>query len=101
RLFGFGTAANYFKTQSSNQYLERIRVPAILVQAKDDPLIPFSVYSHPGVTANPLVELLAVEHGGHLGFIARQNPRFWLDGVLLDWLEAHRGGNIPAGNNVF
>jgi len=38
RLFGFGTAANYFRTQSANQFLERIRVPGLLVQAKDDPL---------------------------------------------------------------
>jgi uncharacterized protein len=33
------------------------------------------------------LRLLAVEHGGHLGFIARGRPRFWLDGVVLDWME--------------
>ena len=27
KLFGFGTAANYFRTQSSNQFLEHIRIP--------------------------------------------------------------------------
>lgn len=88
KLFGFGTAANYFRTQSSNQFLERIRVPALLVQAKDDPLIPFSVYEHPAFDRNPCLTLLAVDHGGHLGFLSRGNARFWLDGTVLDWVES-------------
>jgi uncharacterized protein len=91
RLFGFGTAANYYRTQSSNQYLARIRVPALLIVAKDDPLVPFAVYDHPAFAANPRLKLLAVDHGGHLGFIARRGPRFWLDGVILDWIEEAGG----------
>lgn len=87
RLFGFGTAANYFRTQSSNQFLDRIRTPALIVQAKDDPLIPFSVFDHPAFTRNPYLHLLAVEHGGHVGFISRRRPRFWLDEVVMDWVE--------------
>lgn len=87
RLFGFGTAANYFATQSSNQFLERIRVPALLVIAKDDPMVPFHVYDHPAFTRNPLLRLLPVDHGGHLGFISRTQPRFWLDHTILDWME--------------
>lgn len=91
KLFGFGTAANYYRTQSSNQYLERIRVPALLVIAKDDPLVPFEVYDHPAFRKNPCLRLVAVEHGGHLGFLARGRPRFWLDGLVLDWLEEING----------
>jgi predicted alpha/beta-fold hydrolase len=84
--FGFGTADNYYATQSSNQFLERIRIPALLVQAKDDPLIPFEVYDHPAFSQNTCLRLLAVEHGGHLGFVAKGKPRFWLDQVLVQWI---------------
>jgi uncharacterized protein len=94
RLFGFGTAANYFRTQSSNQFLERIRVPALLVQSKDDPLVPFTVFEHPAFDRNPYLTLLAMEHGGHLGFLSRGKARFWLDGTVLDWAE---GLSIPKG----
>lgn len=86
-LFGFGNADNYYATQSSNQFLSKIRIPALLVQAKDDPLIPFSVYDHPAFRENPCLTLVAVEHGGHLGFISRKQPRFWLDGLVLGWLS--------------
>jgi len=92
RLFGFGTAANYFRTQSSNQFLERIRVPALLVQAKDDPLVPFPIFEHPAFDRNPFLTLLAVEHGGHLGFLSRGKARFWLDGTVLDWAERNING---------
>jgi len=96
RLFGFGTAANYFRTQSSNQFLERIRVPALVIQSKDDPLIPFPVFEHPAFGSNPCLTLLAVQHGGHLGFLSRGKARFWLDGTVLDWAEK----NISPGTET-
>jgi len=88
--FGFGTADNYYATQSSNQFLERIAVPALLIQAKDDPMIPFDVYQHPAFSRNRNLRLVAVEHGGHLGFVARTKPRLWLDRVLIGWLDEVR-----------
>lgn len=99
RLFGFGTAANYFRTQSSQQFLDKIRVPTLLIQAKDDPLIPFRVYDHPALSRNPHLKLVAVEHGGHLGFLSRKRPRFWLDNVVMDWIEgisSETGNKQPA-----
>jgi uncharacterized protein len=86
KLFGFGTADRYYQTQSSGQFLERIRIPALVVHAKDDPLVPFASYEHPALHSNPHIRLIAVEHGGHLGFLARRAPRFWLDQLLTDWL---------------
>jgi uncharacterized protein len=95
RAFGFGSADNYYATQSANQFLDRIRVPTLLVQAKDDPLIPFAVYDHPAFSTNPHLRLLATEHGGHVGFIAKTKPRFWLDQVLVHWLLEVRN-KVPA-----
>ncbi|HML17466.1 MAG TPA: alpha/beta fold hydrolase [Bryobacteraceae bacterium] len=96
RLFGFGTAANYYRTQSSNQYLEKIRVPTLVVIAKDDPLVPFAVYDHPAFRENPCLRLLAVQYGGHVGFISRRPPRFWLDSVVVDWLDEIENKTRPA-----
>jgi len=90
RAFGFGSADNYYATQSSNQFLERIRIPTLLVQAQDDPLVPFEIFQHPAISGNPNLRLLAPEHGGHLGFLSKTKPRFWLDQVLLDWIDQVR-----------
>ena len=101
--FGFGSADNYYATQSSNQFLDRIRVPALILHAKDDPLVPFAVYNHPAFARNPFLHLVAVEHGGHLGFLSRRRPRFWLDGLLIEWLEENtresQAGDGPASES--
>ena len=86
KIFGFGTADNYYRTQSSNRFLEQIRIPTLLVQAKDDPMVPFAMYRHPAIEQNPCLRVVAVEHGGHLGFLARRGPRFWLDALIVHWL---------------
>lgn len=94
-FFGFGTADNYYATQSSLQFVPKIRVPTLLVQSKDDPMIPFEIYRDPRVAGNPNVELVATEHGGHLGFIAAEKPRFWLDRVVLGWMEKIGNKAVP------
>lgn len=96
RLFGFGTAANYFRTQSSNQFLKDIRVPTLLIQAEDDPMIPFEVYRHPSLNSNPHLRLVSQRHGGHLGFLARHRPRFWLDDTLLGWIGEQLNKQAPV-----
>jgi uncharacterized protein len=91
-LFGFGTAANYYATQSATNYLDAIRAPALVISSKDDPLVPFEIYRHSAFQTNPALTLLATEQGGHLGFLARRKPRFWLDGAALDWIDSISSG---------
>jgi uncharacterized protein len=70
--FGFGGADNYYRLASSGPLLGRIRVPTLIVQAKDDPLIPFSAFQNPGLRGNPAIRLLTPDHGGHSGFLERR-----------------------------
>jgi hypothetical protein len=79
--FGFGNAERYSLTQSARLFLDAIRIPFLILQAKDDPVIPFEVFD--GVP-----NVLAVEHGGHLGFLARRPPRFWAAGAILEWVQS-------------
>jgi predicted alpha/beta-fold hydrolase len=63
-----------------------------VIAAKDDHLVPFEMYGHPAFSSNPALTLFAVETGGHLGFLSRIRPRFWLDGVILTWMEGNLAG---------
>ncbi len=83
--FGFGTADNYYGTQSARFFLDGIRVPTLMIQAKDDTFIPFEMYERPEARANPTVRLLATDHGGHLGFLSRHGYRFWVDEAASDF----------------
>ncbi len=84
--FGFGNAENYYRTQSAIRFLNAIRIPVLLVQAKDDTFIPFEIFESEAVRSNPWIELLATPHGGHLGFIGRAPRRFWVDDVVIEWI---------------
>jgi len=88
--FGFGTADRYYETQSAQGFLDRIRVPALLIQAKDDTFIPFDIFSHPAFGRNPNLRLVVTEYGGHLGFLQRQGRRFWIDETVTEWIEMQR-----------
>jgi predicted alpha/beta-fold hydrolase len=85
--FGFGNAANYYRTQSALHFLAGIRVPVLLLQAKDDTFVPFEIFQDPAVRSNPCVQLVATKYGGHLGFLARGPHRFWVDRAIMEWIE--------------
>jgi predicted alpha/beta-fold hydrolase len=67
--FGFRTAENYYYVASSARVLDAVRVPTLIVQAKDDPMIPFDMFLHAGIERNPYLRLLATDYGGHTGFL--------------------------------
>jgi len=87
--FGFGNAENYYRTQSAIGYLSGLRVPVLMIQAKDDTFVPFSIYESAEVRENPWVRLVVSDFGGHLGFIGRAPYRLWSDGVIMEWIEAN------------
>jgi len=93
--FDLGGAANYYKTQSAIRFLAGIRVPVLLIQAKDDTFVPFEAFESEEVRSNPWIRLLATEHGGHLGFIGRKGARFWADGAILRWIAGTKAIKRP------
>ena len=86
--FGFGNAENYYASQSSLRYLDKISVPVLLIQSKDDTFIPFEIFESEKVRDNRFIDLLATPHGGHLGFIGRKPSRFWADEAIMNWVTA-------------
>lgn len=86
--FGFESAADYYACCSAAGFLDRIRIPALLIEAEDDPFIPWSVYAENTVfDQNPHLELLASRAGGHVAFLAQGAPRFWAEEQALRFFE--------------
>ena len=87
--FGLTSADNYYETQSALRFVPHISIPVLMIASQDDTLIPFDAYRNPVIEANPRIELLTPKHGGHLGFVSRRKPRFWVDAVIVSWIERH------------
>lgn len=80
-LHGFTCAADYYQKSSSRQYLPKITVPTLLLQAKDDPLLTHDLL--PSDDELPAaVRLELSENGGHVGFVSGTvpwRPEYWLE----------------------
>ncbi|MEX2302290.1 MAG: alpha/beta fold hydrolase [Bryobacterales bacterium] len=88
--FGFRDADHYYESASSAGFLEKIRLPALLIQAQDDPFIPFEVFEDLPLEENPDLHLEAPPHGGHVAFLAKGTPRFWAIEQTVRFFEALR-----------
>ncbi len=84
--FGFRDAWDYYEQSSARRFLGAIRIPTLLIQARDDPFIPFQCFRMPD---NPALHLLAPEHGGHVSFLSRTPPRFWAARQAIRFLQAY------------
>jgi hypothetical protein len=89
--FGFDDADHYYESQSSAGFLGRIRVPALLIQAQDDPFIPFEVFEDVPLNQNSNLRLEAPAHGGHVAFLSRRTPRFWAIAQAVRFFESLSG----------
>lgn len=87
KAFGFGDAANYYGTQSSQAFLQQIAIPGLLIHSADDPLIPTWVYERAAPETNPNLKLILTAYGGHVGFLARRGPRFWSEEIIANWIQ--------------
>ena len=72
-LHGFGGADDYYARSSAKSQLARIRVPALVLNARNDPFLPASALPRPG-EVGPCVTLWQPAHGGHVGFAAGPWP---------------------------
>jgi predicted alpha/beta-fold hydrolase len=69
--FGFQSAEDYYHRVSAMRVIDRVRLPTLIVAAKDDPFVPWQSFVDPGVAANPHVRVELSDHGGHCAFVAR------------------------------
>ena len=67
--FGFRDAEDYYHRASAMRVIDRIRVPALVVTAADDPFVPVDAFRAPALMNNPHVRLIVTRHGGHCGFV--------------------------------
>lgn len=86
-LCGYGNAANYYHRASAMHLLDKVRVPALVVTAQDDPMVPYESVRQPALLANPQITLLAPEYGGHCAFISHRggDERFWAESRIVEF----------------
>jgi uncharacterized protein len=88
-LHGFKNADDYWTRASSKPGLRNIRVPTLVLNARNDPLVPASALPGAG-DVSAAVTLERPEQGGHAGFVSGRFPGNldWLPARVLEFLRA-------------
>jgi predicted alpha/beta-fold hydrolase len=88
-IHGFRDAADYWKQSSSLQYLRGIKVPTLLLNARDDPFLTRESFPYSDSRENAALFLETPESGGHVGFIDLANGiERWCEHRAVEFLSA-------------
>jgi uncharacterized protein len=88
---GFADALDYYHRSAALPWLPRIRVPTLILTARDDPFIPVGPFE--ALPALPHLEVQIVARGGHLGFLGPDGAGGvrWAERRVADWATAGPG----------
>ncbi|MBL8259364.1 MAG: hydrolase [Candidatus Competibacteraceae bacterium] len=98
-LHGYAGVADYYARASCRPWLGRIRIPTLILQARDDPFIAPDALPDPA-ELSPCVRLELSRAGGHVGFVAGPWPwraEYWLERRIAAFLEARWQGTGERG----
>ena len=85
---GFVNADDYYYRASSIRVVSGIRIPTLIVHARDDPFIPFEPLRQSHFSENPYILMLATDRGGHVAFISSNTTtedRFWAENRAVEF----------------
>lgn len=93
---GYRDAVDYYYRASALRVVGEIRVPTLIITAKDDPFVPVTSFSDPGITGNPHIRVVTVEHGGHCAFVSSTSgpERFWAEARVVEFCRGQLDGQL-------
>lgn len=86
-LFGFDSAKDYYRSGSSVQRVLGIRIPTLLVNAIDDPIVTKDCIPYVEACKNPYLVLATTSLGGHLGWTQPGPDNNWLAKVSAKFFK--------------
>jgi uncharacterized protein len=92
--FGFKDAEDYYHRASAMRVIDRVRVPALVITAEDDPFVPPEPFTDPRVTGNPCITLKLCRYGGHCAFVgprSADDDGYWAEQQIVDFVNRRFG----------
>ncbi len=89
KLYDFANVDDYYQRSSSRQFIPSITIPTLIIQAQDDPFMTSDVIPEESELSSS-VSLEITPRGGHVGFIAGNNPfkpKYWLEQRIPAFLQ--------------
>ena len=92
---GFRDATDYYHRASAMRVIDRIRIPALIITAEDDPFVPSAPFRDALVTGNPNLTVVITPTGGHCAYVEQSQDGYdgyWAEREIVRFATAHLNG---------
>lgn len=88
-IHGFKNAVDYYTQSSSLQFLTRITIPTLIINAQNDPFLSKECYPTATLHDHPFVRFESPAYGGHVGFAQfNKNGLYWSEERAMEFINA-------------
>ncbi|WP_298732380.1 alpha/beta fold hydrolase [uncultured Chitinophaga sp.] len=88
-IHGFKDALSYWAACSSRPFLKKICVPALLINALDDPFLSPECFPYEEAAQSRYFYLETPRYGGHVGFVTFGQQRYWSEKRAFAFINEH------------
>ena len=87
-LHGYKNALDYWTQCSSKQYLNNIKIPTLIINAKNDTFLGSKCYPYDIARKSKYVSLETPQSGGHVGFVTfNKENLYWSEKRAFEFLK--------------
>ena len=97
---GFSSAVDYYSRTSAQRFIPGIRIPTLILTAKDDPFIAVAPFLR--LPSLPHVQIQILSRGGHVGYLGwdgRGGYR-WAERSVVEWLTRPLTGSSRGPGQI-
>jgi predicted alpha/beta-fold hydrolase len=93
RYCGFRDADDYYYRAAGARVVDGIAVPTLILYAADDPFVRILPETRAHIHANPHIDFVETEHGGHCAFLSRDrgDDIHWAEATVIRYLQSAAG----------
>lgn len=90
KLHGFKDGADFYRSVSADNWMHRIQIPTLIINALNDPLLGPECYPTQLAESKSEILLEMPKRGGHTGFVVRNQEFTWAEYRFLEFLTSNK-----------
>ncbi len=85
-IHGFSSAEDYYTQSSCQYYLNKVSIPTLIIQSKDDPFLSEDALPKES-DLSPHVHLILTDKGGHVAFLEKNGTKSYLTSNIMKFIS--------------
>lgn len=87
RIYGYNDALDFYQQVQSINFLDKLNIPTLLINALNDPLLSSTSYPTSIAEKSPFLHLIITRYGGHVGFLQKNKEFTWAEEKAIEFVN--------------